>query len=514
MVVRGPSFVYPRWHCGAEVVGNEIFVIGGCSRGMSGQTVESLEFYPPENDENDTIIDTENASSIVESIFGSSVWRERKDLELPSTETWGHASCCVGSCIVVIGGCSSDEFERPNNYLKSVHVLDPLYNSSNSNTNQDSPRQGKVWRLPSVSLPRSASTVVHVPHHCVLILGGFCGSTMPLHLMERLDLMPVSVPGVTKRLHDLQQSQWTIFLCRVVVQLKFQATTPKDPCGLDVDEKLYRHDYERYQALERRYRQRFNTAVFHELSQTQQQQGTESQRGDDNMLFVDEKKQSGSLEEISQDAKEEKMEDVMPLQDSTQSAGVASNPTVASPTEEPRLFVLSKVVLSGSSRFRAMFQSKQRYMLHIFDSHTLQVTKKVPVEQDSHWLEAVAPALATSMLLIRLHYMVRHVSLEARGCIFPSRTEFEEWLSDALGGIGMRTILDGRECCGSDNTFIWWIHHLDAVQYHVMPYFKSRELDNKEMNWAAVEQQAALLNKYAFRHIATVVHDAETEASE
>ena len=139
MIVAGPSMNSTRCACGAAVMDNQIFVVGGYVNGMPSTSVESLLFQqqPQDKDKDHT-----NSNSNVTCTFPNSLWRMEPHLSLSSPRN-SHALAKVGSCLVVAGGYC----ENCGSWTNSVEVLDVQW--------------GIVWRLPNVTLS-----------DCLLVLGG------------------------------------------------------------------------------------------------------------------------------------------------------------------------------------------------------------------------------------------------------------------------------------------------------------------------------------------------------
>ena len=117
-VTTGPSMKVPRSSCVSAVVGNRIFVVGGCNEQGYLDSVEYLEF--------------------AKDVSFSSVWTTHSDLVLSNTRG-ASAMAAVGSCLVVAGG-------RGNG---TVEVLDTHRN--------------RVWNLPPFLNDRADFTLVTLP---------------------------------------------------------------------------------------------------------------------------------------------------------------------------------------------------------------------------------------------------------------------------------------------------------------------------------------------------------------
>ena len=125
-VTTGPSMKVPRSACVSAVVGNRIFVVGGCNEQGYLDSVEYLEF--------------------AKDVSFSSVWTTHSDLVLSNTRG-ASAMVAVGSCLVVAGGRG----------IGTVEVLDTHRN--------------RVWNLPPFLNDRADFTLVTVANQVAAISG-------------------------------------------------------------------------------------------------------------------------------------------------------------------------------------------------------------------------------------------------------------------------------------------------------------------------------------------------------
>ena len=128
-VMEGPSMNVPRPYCASAVVGNRIFVVGGCNEG--GNNLDSVEYL-----------------EFAKDVSFSSVWTTHSDLVL-SDPPCSCAMVAVGSCLVVAG-------------QRTVDVLDTHRN--------------RVWNLPPFPNDRAGFTLVTVANQ-VAAIGGILDHT-------------------------------------------------------------------------------------------------------------------------------------------------------------------------------------------------------------------------------------------------------------------------------------------------------------------------------------------------
>ena len=149
-MVAGPSMNLARCYLGAAVVDNQIFVVGGWVNGRQSTSVESLLFQqqPQDKDKDHT-----NSNNNVSWTFPNSSWRMEPHLSLSSPRA-SHAMAKMGSCLVVAGGHTPDEFWG----TTSVEVLDI--------------QRGIVWSLPNLTIPRRYGCSMVTLSDCLLVLGG------------------------------------------------------------------------------------------------------------------------------------------------------------------------------------------------------------------------------------------------------------------------------------------------------------------------------------------------------
>ena len=138
-IVAGPNMNLARDAFGAAVMDNRIFVVGGGV--LPSTSVESLLFQQQPQD-----MDHTNSMSWT---FPYSSWRMEPHLTLSTFRSF-HVVAKVGSCLVVAGGSINDG--------TAVEVLDI--------------RQGLVWSLPNLIIPRQYGYSMVTLSDCLLVLGG------------------------------------------------------------------------------------------------------------------------------------------------------------------------------------------------------------------------------------------------------------------------------------------------------------------------------------------------------
>ena len=148
-VYPGPALNFIRSYGGAQVVGDQIWVLGGTSQhSCCLDTVESIQFHLGEDERNDN-----KSTSLL--CFSSSSWTLHQNLTL-STARWGHGCARLGltMCIVVAGGQDKSDAR-----LRSVEVLDT--------------QRGVIWSLPDMSVARNGCTLASLSRMKLLVLGGW-----------------------------------------------------------------------------------------------------------------------------------------------------------------------------------------------------------------------------------------------------------------------------------------------------------------------------------------------------
>ena len=161
-VTPGPSMNIPRQFCSSAVIGNRIFVVGGCGdAGINHDSVEYLEFAKHRDIE-------ERNNTLSTFISSLSVWTTHSDLVL-SGPRYFCAVVTLGSCLVMGGG-----------YGHAVEILDTHRN--------------RVWNLPSISydwggrsIPYDwdGCSIVKVANQITVIGGRGSSSCVTLPLMDK-----------------------------------------------------------------------------------------------------------------------------------------------------------------------------------------------------------------------------------------------------------------------------------------------------------------------------------------
>ena len=139
-VIAGPSMTVPRQLCVSAVIGNRIFVVGGCNEDGNLDSVEYLDFARPCDHEKT------NKDTATTLIPFSSTWITHSHLVLSNARS----SCAVvamGSCLVVAGG-------RGNS---TVEVLDTHRN--------------RVWNLSLLGNGREGCSLVTIANQITMIGG-------------------------------------------------------------------------------------------------------------------------------------------------------------------------------------------------------------------------------------------------------------------------------------------------------------------------------------------------------
>ena len=156
-VIVGPSMTVPRCGCGSAVIGHRIYVVGGYNRHNEEvlQSVEFLEIHDPSGTE------TMNTASAV---FPSSCrWTRHDQLNLSIPRT-NHGVVAVGSCLMILGGCTSMVLGG-STLAEYDEVLDT--------------RRNTVWTVPRPRRPGYIySAVVH--SRGVAVIGGSDCATLSL----------------------------------------------------------------------------------------------------------------------------------------------------------------------------------------------------------------------------------------------------------------------------------------------------------------------------------------------
>ena len=133
----GPHMTVSRSDCGITVIGQRLYVVGGCGNDGWLNSVEYMEF---------------NASgTTLSSAFPSSTtWKIHKNLAL-NTPRQGHAIAKVGRCLIVAGGSLGRQS------LCSVEVMDTEKNIT--------------WELPEMTIKRDFGHMV-VMSTSIVVVGG------------------------------------------------------------------------------------------------------------------------------------------------------------------------------------------------------------------------------------------------------------------------------------------------------------------------------------------------------
>ena len=167
-VISGPPMNVARTCFGMAVVGSRIYIVGGrgvnygrekhdpCYKNLG--SVEYLEF-------DDWL--TEGPPSATPMLPSTKSWKIHKDLVLYSPR-FNHGMVRVGSCLVVVGGATSD-FDS----LLSAEVLDTHDNF--------------VWELPELSIEKQGSCVVAVTTGIVTMGGSHFGEKHPGETLSLFD---------------------------------------------------------------------------------------------------------------------------------------------------------------------------------------------------------------------------------------------------------------------------------------------------------------------------------------
>ena len=154
-IVAGPRMISTRSFCGAAVIDNRLFVVGGWVNSRPSTSVESLLFQQQEQDKVNT-----SSTRNVSCMFPNSSWRVEPHLTL-STIRAGHAVAKVGSCLIVAGGLTTDGTSTRGITSWVVEVLDV--------------QRGIVWSLPELTIPRPFGCSMVSLSDCLLVLGGCLG---------------------------------------------------------------------------------------------------------------------------------------------------------------------------------------------------------------------------------------------------------------------------------------------------------------------------------------------------
>ena len=244
----GPRMSVPRRCLGAVVLGNQIWAVGGLDTDEKAlDTLEFISFHmsttttttnhrsdssndimeQTTNDNNFLIMNqsderrttdckpTTTTSPSSSTLSFSSSWttttattssttpttpttmgtqsnNKKKNVHL-SIARYRHATCLIGSCLVVAGGVSHN-FEP----LSSVEVVDL--------------DRHVVWKLPDLTVPRIEVSMVSISKNQLLVLGGWNGGEF-LNSMESLTCVELSLPSIQQELEEsndklvLQQQQ-------------------------------------------------------------------------------------------------------------------------------------------------------------------------------------------------------------------------------------------------------------------------------------------------------------------
>ncbi|KAL7571644.1 hypothetical protein ACA910_011178 [Epithemia clementina (nom. ined.)] len=219
-ITAGPSMNCARWYGGASTIEDPyhqhqpnkknhtttIFMVGGVDEnGVRSNTVECLEFATSSVADEEAA-DDDDKTAVPTHTTPPMQWQWRPDLQL-SNGLSGHAVVRIGStaCLAVAGGYNG------HSALDLVEVLDPY--------------RRVVWRLPHLTVPRYACSMVSLPSSStltttttgssLLVLGGYGNSGAKS--VESLSFVELSIPQLkqqariaqshyhawTQRLHEL-----------------------------------------------------------------------------------------------------------------------------------------------------------------------------------------------------------------------------------------------------------------------------------------------------------------------
>ena len=233
-VFPGPPLNCIRSYGGADVVGNQIWVLGGINQhSCCLDTVESIQFHLNEDGGNRN----KSSSSLC---FSSSSWTLHQNLTL-STGRWGHGCTRLGltMCIVVAGGQDDDDARLP-----SVEVLDT--------------HRGVIWSLPDMFVARNGCTLASLSRMKLLVLGGWHHG-ITYQSIESLPFAELSWSGLQAQRQFLDKSKHYL-----LQQLEAAAATG------DTEETLSSMLQARHDAVvsrQERVNRRWNTLLFHSLFQ-------------------------------------------------------------------------------------------------------------------------------------------------------------------------------------------------------------------------------------------------------
>ena len=184
-IFQGPSMNVPRFYFGMAAIGSRVYVIGG-KKIIGPEELASVEYL-------DLLTNSgKDGRDFQESTFASTLsWKMHKDLVL-AIPRFRHSVVRVGSCLLVVGGCSDDRFSVENEgdaRVRSVEVFDT--------------KRNKVWRLPGMTkgIGEHFTAVADsngIVYNELLALGN---ELRPWQTFERLPVMDKN-SAVYKRLLD------------------------------------------------------------------------------------------------------------------------------------------------------------------------------------------------------------------------------------------------------------------------------------------------------------------------
>lgn len=264
----GPSMLIPRRCLGAVVLGNKIWAVGGLDTDERAlDTLEYISFHmttTTTTTSNDSSSDLPNETELrvtskspnnIERrpsdcirkgdcstlTFSSSSWNttakttnsatvisqpsNEKNIKL-SIARYRHATCLIGSCLVVAGGVSHNFMP-----LASVEVVDL--------------DRRVVWKLPDLTVPRIEVSMVSISKNQLLVLGGWNGGHF-LNSMESLTCVELSLRSIQQELVASENR---------LRQQQHQVTKT----ALDAEEEEERNKQKRLKRL-------FSTLVYYNLT--------------------------------------------------------------------------------------------------------------------------------------------------------------------------------------------------------------------------------------------------------
>ncbi|KAL7555561.1 hypothetical protein ACA910_013037 [Epithemia clementina (nom. ined.)] len=181
VVYPGPNMIHPRGNCGASVIGNTIYAVGGDAEG-SGKTVllrsvECLQFHDSKSNgssssSNDNMEEGDN--NPVPHPFTNTSWTVHRKLRL-SDGYWNPSVTRVGTCLVVAGG-------------KKAEVLDT--------------KRNKVWDLPHLAHGfHDHCSLVALSNRCLLVFG----SERYPSLVQAMRFAEFSPEGFQTQMQDIDK---------------------------------------------------------------------------------------------------------------------------------------------------------------------------------------------------------------------------------------------------------------------------------------------------------------------